>query len=206
MLQVNFLLCVRLCRHVFPRGDSLGAPQSQQTSLPVILLTSPRMALVSSWTMLFSPTCWSPLKALFSASSLLFCSTEIQLQGGGGVWGQHWVRGGGRCAEGGRRQRIQMQEALWHIFLCVHTHHKHTHHKHTPTHHKHKSSKEGTEHLHLTIWVVLSLKVICSVVYKRNGAKERGRGCERGGWGGEQEKGSDWGGSETERSMKSSKE
>ncbi len=46
-------------------GHSLGAPQSQQTSFPAIRLTSPRMALVSSCTMLFSPTCWSPLKALF---------------------------------------------------------------------------------------------------------------------------------------------
>ena len=38
------------------------------------------MALVSSCTMLFSPSSWSPLNALFSASSLLFCSTDIQLE------------------------------------------------------------------------------------------------------------------------------
>lgn len=62
-------------------GHLPGAPQSQQTSLPGIRLTSPRMALVSSCTMLFSPTCWSPLKALLSASSLLFCNTEIHLRG-----------------------------------------------------------------------------------------------------------------------------
>lgn len=61
-------------------GYSPGAPQSQQTSFPAIRLTSPRMALVSSCTMLFSPTCWSPLKALLSASSLLFCRTEIHLR------------------------------------------------------------------------------------------------------------------------------
>lgn len=69
----------------FPRilsvCHSLGAPQSQQTSLPLILLTSLTMALVSACTMLFSPpSSWSPLKALFSASSLLFCRTEIHLK------------------------------------------------------------------------------------------------------------------------------
>lgn len=73
VLPVNFL--IYLCH-------SLGAPQSQHTSFPVILLTSPRIALVSSCTMLFSPTCWSPLKAWFNASSLLFWSTEIQLEEG----------------------------------------------------------------------------------------------------------------------------
>lgn len=57
-----------------------AAPQSQQLSLPLILFTSPTMALVSSWMMLFSPSFWLPLKALFNASSLLFCSTDTQLQ------------------------------------------------------------------------------------------------------------------------------
>lgn len=58
---------------------SPGAPQSQHTSLPVILCTSEMISLVSSWTMLFSPVLSSPLNALFRASSLLFCSTDIHL-------------------------------------------------------------------------------------------------------------------------------
>lgn len=58
----------------------LEAPQSQHTSLPLIFFTSPTMALVSSRTMLFSPSFWSSLKALFSASSLLFWSTETHLK------------------------------------------------------------------------------------------------------------------------------
>lgn len=60
--------------------ESPCAPQSQHTSFPVILWTSDIISFVSSWTILFSPVLSSPLNALFKASSLLFCSTDVHLK------------------------------------------------------------------------------------------------------------------------------
>lgn len=57
-----------------------GAPQSAQASLPDICRSSAIMARESSWSPLSWTWSWSPPNAVFRASSLLFCSTETQLQ------------------------------------------------------------------------------------------------------------------------------
>ena len=65
-------------RSLIPRARIPEEPQSQQPSLPGSRCTSSMMAFVRS-SRLLSPVLCSPRKAMVSASSLLFVSTEIHL-------------------------------------------------------------------------------------------------------------------------------
>ncbi len=57
-----------------------GAPQSQQASLPGRFLRPEITARTSSCRPLSWNWSWSPPRAVFKASSLLFCSTDTHLQ------------------------------------------------------------------------------------------------------------------------------